>query len=216
MSEARANGVFIIAAPSGAGKTSLVAALLQRAEQLTLSISHTTRPPRPGERDGEHYHFVTPELYRGMVSRGEFLEHATVHGHGYGTARAGVVGQLDRGLDVVCEIDWQGARQIKALMPESVGIFILPPSRAALAQRLRRRAQDSEAVIARRLDAAVVEMGHYHEFDYLVINDAFETALDDLISVVRAERLGTGRQSRRHRELVAELLGEDALHSHAR
>ncbi len=204
----RANGVFVIAAPSGAGKTSLVAALLRRASSLALSISHTTRSPRPDERDGEHYHFVSPEIYQRMVEADQFLEHATVHGHGYGTAKAGVIEQLDRGYDVVTEIDWQGARQIKALMPEAISVFIVPPSRAALAERLKRRAQDSPTVIARRLAAAVAEMSHHREFDYLVVNDDFETALEDLISVVRSARLSSARQQSRHRKLLEELLAD--------
>ena len=211
MSESRdpATGVvFVVSAPSGAGKTSLVDALLNSVEHLMLSISHTTRAPRPGERDGEHYHFVTPEAYRAMVHADEFLENASVHGYGYGTSRAALVAELGRGNDVVTEIDWQGARQIKALMPEAVGIFILPPSRAALAERLKRRAQDNETIIARRLAAAVAEMGHYHEFDYLVINDDFETALDDLITVVKAARLATVRQALRCHGLLDGLLGE--------
>ncbi len=198
--------LLVISAPSGAGKTSLVRALVDGDPELVLSVSHTTRAPRPGERDGEHYHFVSAARFAEMVAAGAFLEHAEVFGHRYGTARAGVLAELERGRDVLLEIDWQGARQVRERMPEALAVFILPPSREALAERLRARAQDSESVIERRLAAARREIEHYREFDYLVVNERFEEALADLQAIVRAERLRLPRQRDRHAALLAALL----------
>lgn len=180
--------LYIIAAPSGAGKTSLVKKLVETTPGVTVSISHTTRPPRPGERDGEHYYFVAPTAFEAMIAESAFLEHAQVFGNRYGTSRATVQAQREAGLDVILEIDWQGARQVRAQMPDSSSIFILPPSREALRQRLTCRGQDSAEVIERRMTAALDELSHYVEFDYLVINDDFAIALDALRAIVIAHR----------------------------
>jgi guanylate kinase len=179
--------LFILSAASGTGKTSLASALVQSVPNLEKSISHTTRPPRPGERDGVHYHFVDNPAFNAMVARGEFLEHATVFGNRYGTAAAEVESRLLRGRSVILDIDWQGARSVKRTMREAVGIFLLPPSRAALRERLMRRGQDSPEVIARRLHEAISEMSHYKEFDYVVVNDDFEHALADLQHIARGD-----------------------------
>lgn len=198
--------LFVVAAPSGAGKTTLVNALVERHEDLVLSVSHTTRPPRPGEEDGTHYHFVSDEAFDRMVSEGGFLEHADVFGSRYGTGRAQVEKALKNGKDVILEIDWQGARQIRDAMPESTGIFILPPSREALVERLRGRGQDSPSVIETRTAQAQEELSHYDEFDFLVVNDDFETALGDLEAVLRAQRLSLKRQQLARRSLIDALL----------
>lgn len=198
--------LFIVAAPSGAGKSSLVNALLAREPGIDLSISYTSRAPRPGERDGEHYHFVSEPQFLAMVEAGDFFEHARVHGDLKGTARQSVEPQLSRGRDVLLEIDWQGARQVRAKVPGAVGIFILPPSRQALEQRMRARAQDSEEVIARRLAAAREEMSHYHEFDYVVVNEDFERAVDELRCIFLACRLRREAQAARHAGLIDALL----------
>jgi guanylate kinase len=190
------NRLFVISAPSGAGKTTLVRALMEREPELRMSVSYTTRARRPGEQDGQHYHFVSPETFETMVDDGAFLEHARVFDNCYGTSRAQVEGLLAEGRGVVLEIDWQGARQVRAAMPESVGVFILPPSRAELERRLRGRATDSEAVIRRRLADAVTDMSHWQEFDYVVVNDAFDAALEALSDVVR----GRGEGSRAGRD----------------
>ncbi|OAP87716.1 guanylate kinase, partial [Acidithiobacillus ferrooxidans] len=180
--------LWIISAPSGAGKTSLARALVAATPQLRTSVSYTTRSPRPGEVEGTDYHFVPTEAFTAMAERGEFLEFAKVHGNGYGTSEPWVKSQLFAGTDCLLEIDWQGARQVRERLPgQAVSIFILPPSVAALAERLRDRGQDSEAVIARRLAAAREELLHYDEFDYLVVNDHFQDALADLQSIVHAE-----------------------------
>jgi len=179
--------LFILSAASGTGKTSLASALVQSVPGLETSISHTTRAPRPGEQDGVHYHFVDQKTFDAMVARGEFLEHATVFGNRYGTAAAEVESRLLRGRSVILDIDWQGARSVKRVMSEAVGIFLLPPSRAALRERLTRRGQDSPEVIARRLHEATSEMSHYQEFDYVVVNDDFEHALADLQHIVRGD-----------------------------
>ncbi|RMD80010.1 MAG: guanylate kinase [Gammaproteobacteria bacterium] len=200
--------LYVVSAPSGAGKTSLVRALVERVPGLALSVSHTTRPPRPGERDGVHYHFVDPDTFRRMAEEGAFLEHAQVFGHCYGTSRAWVEGRLAEGVDVILEIDWQGARQVRAALPGTVGIFILPPSLKVLEQRLRTRGQDSEETIRRRLAEAVAEMRHYAEYDYVVVNEVFERALGDLEAIVRARRLLLERQRRRLAPLLEGLLGE--------
>ncbi len=200
--------LFIVSAPSGAGKTSLVKALVERLDHIRLSISYTTRPPRPGERDGEDYHFVSEEEFQAMVRQGAFLEHARVFGHSYGTSRAWIEEQLQADTDVILEIDWQGARQVRELLPGAVSIFILPPSREVLLQRLRGRGQDPEDVIARRMAKAVDEMRHYREYDYLVINDVFEQALETLIHLIQAARLRTPLQARRHADLIRSLLAE--------
>jgi guanylate kinase len=176
--------LFIFSAASGTGKTSLAHALLKRVPQLAFSVSHTTRAPRPGETHGAHYYFVSPEEFGRMVAAGEFLEHAQVFGNHYGTARRVIEDLLREGRHVILDIDWQGARAIKAQMPEAVSIFLLPPSRAALAERLRGRAQDAPEVIARRMAEATVEMSHYHEFDHVVVNDDFEAALADLVAII--------------------------------
>lgn len=176
--------LVILSAASGTGKTSLAKALAERSPDLTVAVSHTTRPPRRGERHGYHYYFISPEAFEAMAARGEFLEHAEVFGNRYGTARAVVEDLLARGKRVLFDIDWQGARAIKRAWPSAVGIFLLPPSRAVLEQRLKDRRQDAPDVIARRMQAALDEMGHYPEFDYVVINDDFEQALSDLQAIV--------------------------------
>ena len=196
----------MVSAPSGAGKTSLVKELRTHTEGFTVSVSHTTRSQRPGERHGVDYYFVTKEAFDAMVENGEFLEHARVFDNQYGTARATVESQLQSGADVLLEIDWQGARQVKRLLPECQTIFILPPSREALQRRLQGRGQDDEATIARRMRDAVAEMSHYAEYDYLVVNDDFQTALQELRSIVIANRLETVRQKMRLSGLIAGLL----------
>jgi guanylate kinase len=198
--------LYIVSAPSGAGKTSLVAGLLESRDNLTVSVSHTTRLPRPGEEDGRHYHFTDAETFLAMIEDGAFLEHARVFDNYYGTSRAAVDRELERGLDVILEIDWQGARQVRRLMPGCQSIFIIPPSRDALEARLRGRGQDSGQVIERRLREAVKEMEHHREYDYLVVNDVFETALAELQSVFAANRLRLRSQIERHRQLLEDLL----------
>jgi guanylate kinase len=188
-----AGALFVVVAPSGAGKTSLVAALLREEPSLTLSVSFTTRSPRPGEVDGRDYHFVSRERFEAMIAAGDFLEHANVYGNLYGTARSAVAAQLDAGEDVVLEIDWQGARQVRLLFARMVGIFILPPSLATLQERLTARGKDSPEVIARRLAAAREDISHVLEFEYIIVNDTFDIALADLRSVVRAARLSRER-----------------------
>ena len=199
--------LYIISAPSGAGKSSLLRAVLDTSgDELALSISHTTRAPRPGEVDGQDYHFVDTGTFREMIASDDFLEHAEVFDNFYGTSKAGVQAQLAAGQDVILEIDWQGARQVRTLMPESVGIFILPPSREALRERLQNRGQDDETVIERRMRAAVSEMSHYDEYDYLIINDDFRQAQDELASIMRSRRLRLPAQAGRQGSLLADLL----------
>jgi guanylate kinase len=193
--------LYVVTAPSGAGKTSLINALLADDRALTLSVSYTTRPPRPGEQDGREYHFVDLPRFEAMLERGEFLESAEVHGHRYGTSQKVIDEVRARGRDLVLEIDWQGAEQLRRLYPQSIGIFILPPSMAELERRLRARAQDSDEVIRRRLRNAAAEMSHAAEFKYAIINNNFDDARQDLRAVVRAERLATGRQLERHPEV---------------
>lgn len=196
------NGLlYVVTAPSGAGKTSLINALLADDRALALSVSYTTRPPRPGEQNGREYHFVDLPRFEAMLERGEFLESAEVHGHRYGTSQKVIDEVRARGCDLVLEIDWQGAEQVRRLYPESIGIFILPPSMAELERRLRARAQDSDEAIRRRLRNAAAEMSHAVEFKYAIINNNFDDARQDLRAVVRAERLATGRQLERHPEV---------------
>lgn len=199
--------LFIVAAASGTGKTSLVRALVEGDERLGVSVSHTTRAPRPGEVDGVNYHFVTREQFQAGVDAGDFLEHAEVFGNCYGTSRRWVEQQLARDHDVILEIDWQGAQIVRALMPEAVSVFILPPSLQALAERLNGRGTDSAEVIAHRLGESIADIAHYDEFDCLVINDDFNAALADLRAIVRAARLSHRAQSRRQAELIRRLLG---------
>lgn len=195
--------LFTISAPSGAGKTSLVKALLERrAEAVAVCVSHTTRPMRPGDVDGGDYHFVDSETFVKMVENDEFLEHAKVFDNLYGTARASVESLLGGGKNVILEIDWQGARQVKAKMPETVAIFILPPSRAELEQRLRDRGTDNEATIARRMRDADREMSHHDDAEYLVINDNFDRALFDLEAIVHTQGLTLERQKLKNRALI--------------
>lgn len=201
-----AGTLCIVAAPSGAGKTSLVKKLMDTTSGVTVAVSHTTRPARPGETDGVHYHFVTPSIFTDMIAADAFLEHAQVFDHRYGTSRAAVQAALAAGLDVILEIDWQGARQVRAHLSECVSIFILPPSRAALRQRLTGRGQDSPEVIDRRMAAALDELSHYVEFDYLVINDHFPTALAALRAILLAQRCRRTAQLARHPELIQKLL----------
>lgn len=193
--------LFVVTAPSGAGKTSLIEALLRDDARLRLSVSYTTRAPRPGEQDGREYHFVDEPAFLAMLERGEFLESAEVHGHRYGTAHRAVRELLAGGSDIVLEIDWQGAQQVRRLLPGCVGVFILPPSIAELERRMRSRGQDSAAVIAQRLSNAREELSHAPEFEYAIINNDFEEARRDLAAVVRAERARTARQLDRHPEL---------------
>jgi len=199
--------LLIVSAPSGAGKTSLVQALLERDPHLGRSVSATTRAPRPGETDGVHYHFLTPAIFRAEVAAGGFLEHAEVFGNLYGTRAADVQRGCAPGRGLILEIDWQGARQVRAHFPTAVGVFILPPSAAELQRRLRTRGTDSDAVIERRLAQAREDCTHWDEYDYVVVNDRFETALADLSAVVGAERLRTSRQRGLPARLGADLHG---------
>ncbi len=197
--------LYIVSAPSGAGKTSLVAKLLENDSGIRKSVSCTTRGPRAGEIDGRHYHFVTPEIFEQRARTGDFLESATVHGNRYGTSRRWVEEQLAGDTDIVLEIDWQGAAQVRGLMPAAISIFILPPSFEALLQRLNSRAQDAPEVIATRLTNAREEISHVHDFDYVIINSEFKVAAAELQDIVRAERLRTAHQLARHTALINRL-----------
>jgi len=197
--------VFMVVAPSGAGKSSLVNALLARDADIALSVSYTTRPPRPGEADGREYHFVDREAFLRRRAQGDFLESAEVHGNLYGTSRVEIESRLSAGADVLLEIDWQGARQVKTYFPRAVGVFILPPSIDALDERLHKRGQDSPSVIKRRLLAAGSEIARAPEFDYIIINQDFDVALAQLTAVVTAARLRFEAQAARHHELFAQL-----------
>ena len=198
--------LFVLAAPSGGGKTSLVAALLEREPGIRLSVSYTTRPPRPGETDGVHYHFIDEPRFLDLKAKGEFLENAYVHGNWYATSATWLAAEVARGHDVLLEIDWQGAQQVRRLIPEAVHIFILPPSLALLRERLEKRGQDSTDVIKRRLEAAKEEMRHCGDFDYVIMNQDFARAVDDLSAIVRAARLTATRQMARHAHLLERLL----------
>ncbi|WP_342316071.1 guanylate kinase [Lysobacter sp. FW306-1B-D06B] len=201
--------LFIVAAPSGAGKSSIVNAVLARDPNICLSISFTSRKPRPGERHAEHYHFVSAQEFEDMVAAGDFFEHALVHGDWKGSARQSVEPQLASGKDVLLEIDWQGARQVRDKVPDAVSVFILPPSRQALEQRMRNRGQDSEEVIAQRLAAAREEMSHYGEFDFVIVNEDFETAVGEMCSIFIASRVRRDQQVARHSRLITALLADD-------
>ncbi|GAA0699887.1 guanylate kinase [Marinobacterium maritimum] len=203
-----AGTLYILSAPSGAGKTSLVKALLQQDDQVGVSVSHTTRAMRPGEADGVDYNFVSMDDFNALIEQGQFLEYAEVFGNKYGTSQQWVKEQLAAGRDVILEIDWQGAEQVRRLMPEAVTVFILPPSRAALRERLNARGQDSDEVIEGRMAEATSEMSHYPEYDYLLINDDFDIALQQLASLFRARRLRQSAQQTRHQVLLEQLLSE--------
>ena len=198
-----AGNLFIVAAPSGAGKTTLVKLLLERDGDIGLSVSYTTRAPRPGEVDGREYHFVDVPAFQAMRGRGDFIESAEVHGNFYGTSRRWIVEQMAAGQDILLEIDWQGAQQVRKVFPGSTGIFILPPSVEELERRLTGRGQDSAGIIARRVAAALDEMRHVREFDYVIINNKLSEAIEDLQTVVRAVRLRTASQLDRHHALFA-------------
>jgi guanylate kinase len=194
--------LFIVSSPSGGGKTSLVKSLLEAESDVRLSISHTTRPPRPGETNGRDYHFVTLEVFQRMQQGGDFLESAEIYGNRYGTSQKWIEGERAAGRDVLLEIDWQGAQQVRRLVPGTVGIFVLPPSLEALEARLKGRGQDDAQVIARRMTAAREEISHAAEYDYVIINEDFSRAALDLRSIVRAERLKTAIQLARHSNLI--------------
>jgi guanylate kinase len=201
--------LFIICAPSGGGKTTIVNRVQARDPALKLSVSYTTRPPRPGEVEGMHYHFVDEATFARMKADGAFLEWALVHGNSYGTSKAWLESEMAKGNDVLLEIDVQGAAQVRKLMPSAVGIFLLPPSTTLLSERLIGRGQDSAEVIARRLEAARTEMSRVDEFDYVIINNDFAAAVEDFSAVVRASRLRRALQRARHPELFHNLLGSD-------
>jgi len=199
--------LYVVAAPSGGGKTSLISALLARDDRIKLSVSHTTRPPRPGEQDGVHYHFIDEVTFLDLVAQNAFLEYAEVFDHHYGSGRQAVEQQLAAGNDVILDIDWQGARQIRQAFPACCSIFIIPPSLAVLRQRLTKRGQDSESVIQRRMRDAQAEISHWDEFDFLIVNDDFDQALSDLHSIVRSGKLNRPLKAHQSREILAELLG---------
>lgn len=211
MATSNAN-LFIVAAPSGAGKSSLISALLQRAQEghlfnaAQLSVSHTTRRPREGEIDGEHYHFIQPEQFEKMISQDAFYEHAKVFQNYYGTSKAAINDTLLAGIDVLLDIDWQGARQVKNITPSVVSIFILPPSKEELNTRLVSRGKDSDEIIQSRMQQAQQEMSHFDEFDYVIVNDNFTDALDQLITIVKSHSLRLQQQQGRHKDLITALL----------
>ncbi|NIF27930.1 guanylate kinase [Pantoea sp. Tr-811] len=198
--------LYIVSAPSGAGKTSLVTALIKADPRVSVSVSHTTRAMRPGEQHGVNYHFVSHDDFKALIGKGDFLEHAEVFGNFYGTSRSALQEVLDQGNDLILEIDWQGAQQVRKLMPEARSVFILPPSQQALRERLDGRGQDSEEIIAGRMQEAVSEMEHYNEYEYVIINDDFAVALEELKAVFVANRLLLGKQQQRYSGLLKELL----------
>ncbi|WPE18786.1 guanylate kinase [Candidatus Thioglobus autotrophicus] len=198
--------LFIVAAPSGCGKTSLVKALIEKTENLCVSVSHTTRTARPGEEHGKNYFFVSQQEFDQINQDNGFIESAQVFDNYYGSAKQTVKDLLDSGTDVILEIDWQGARQVKATFDDAIGIFILPPSEAALRERLTDRGQDDKTIVDRRMQDAVSEMQHYNEFDYLVINDDFEVALEDLSQIIHAQRLQLSQQVLSHQSLLNSLI----------
>ncbi len=210
MSNKAPGGLFVVSAPSGGGKTSLtrasIDALAKAGITAEISVSYTTRAPRPGEQNGVHYHFVDRAAFEAMVKRGEFLEHAVIYGQYYGTARARTEQRLAAGRDVILDIDWQGARQVRQHMPLALGIYILPPSMAKLEQRLRARKQDSEDAIRQRLDKAREEMAHYEYYDYVVVNKDFETAMGEFVSIFVARRLTRPVQEIIHKLLIQKLI----------
>jgi len=206
-SENNHGSLFIIAAPSGGGKTSLVNALLKHDPRLVLSISHTTRPARPGELDGQHYHFVTEPEYEQMVKNGDFMEHAQVFDYYYGTNRKSVALQLEQGFDVILEIDWQGARQVRTVFPDCCLVFIIPPSLDDLRKRLTGRGQDSAKVIQRRMRDAQAEISHWAEFDHLVVNDNFDTALEELLAIINDHKNRKPHKVNKNHQLLAQRLG---------
>ncbi|GIC77379.1 guanylate kinase [Moritella sp. F3] len=205
---ARKGTLFIVSAPSGAGKSSLIKALLDAnpSSDMKVSVSHTTRDIRPGEVDGTHYHYIPVADFKAQIENNEFFEWAEVFGNYYGTSRVMIENTLARGIDIFLDIDWQGARQIKEQIADARGIFILPPSREELERRLNSRGQDSDEIIASRMAEAEAEMSHYNEYDYLIINDDFSTALEDLHAIVRAERLGSAKQAAKNSVIMKDLL----------
>lgn len=198
--------LYTVSAPSGAGKTSLVAALVKSNPEVCVSISHTTRPMRPGEKDGENYHFVDHATFEKMLEEGAFLEHARVFNNLYGTSQRWVVETLNQGMDVILEIDWQGAAQVRKQLPDTISVFILPPSLASLRQRLTGRGQDDPSVIEARMSEAISEISHYVEADYLIINDDFTTALAQFQALITSQHLSLARQAEKHAVLLRELL----------
>ncbi|KLV07423.1 guanylate kinase [Photobacterium aquae] len=202
--------LYIVSAPSGAGKSSLINALLETnpTYDMKVSVSHTTRGMRPGEEHGVHYNFVRVEEFLELVEQGSFLEHAEVFGNYYGTSRLWIEQQLDKGIDVFLDIDWQGARQIRKQMPAAKSLFILPPSKEELERRLNARGQDSDTVIARRMQEARSEISHYNEYDYVIVNDDFDVALMDLKAIIRAERLKQDKQAAKYNSMLTALLAE--------
>ncbi len=205
-----AGNLFIVSAPSGAGKSSLIQALLKRHSDMQVSVSHTTRAPRPGEQDGVHYHFISVDEFKALIAKDEFFEWAEVFGNYYGTSKSTIRDSLSRGIDVFLDIDWQGARQIKAQESSAKGIFILPPSLAELEQRLTKRGQDSNDVIAKRMAQAQSEMSHADEYEYLIINDNFDNALNEFERIVLAQRNSFGSQASKHQALLTQLLAKTA------
>ncbi|GAA6204947.1 MULTISPECIES: guanylate kinase [Thalassotalea] len=208
---ATSGNLFILSAPSGAGKSSLISALLKQASsrEMQVSVSHTTRQPRPGEVDGQHYHFVSVEKFKQQIDNHDFYEYAEVFGNYYGTSEVAIDNQLAKGIDVFLDIDWQGAQQVRMKKPDVTTIFISPPSRQALEERLRSRGQDSEEVIASRMAQAKAECSHYQEFDYIIVNDDFEQALADLTTIVNNQRLKRSQQIENHQLLFKDLLAND-------
>ncbi|ENN98299.1 MULTISPECIES: guanylate kinase [Pseudoalteromonas] len=205
MTQNRGN-LFILSAPSGAGKSSLISALLAKYSDMKVSVSHTTRSPRPGEENAVHYHFVSADEFKALIAKDDFFEWAQVFDNYYGTSKQAIESQLDAGIDVFLDIDWQGAQQVREIMPSVQTIFILPPSKAELEQRLNNRGQDSAEVIAGRMAKAQSETSHYNEYDYVVVNDDFETALSNIETIVLAQRLTLKAQASRHHDLITNLL----------
>jgi len=205
--ETNCGTLYIISAPSGAGKTSLVKALLEETDLIEVSVSYTTRAKRPGEREGVDYHYVDQETFRQMIAEDQFIEHAEVFGNYYGTSKMQIKDKLKAGIDVILEIDWQGAQQVRKQFEYSTNVFILPPSREELLSRLQERGQDSQDVIQKRMDEAIEQMSHFNEFEYLIVNDQFSHALGELKALIYAFRLRQTPQCRRHHELINALLG---------
>ncbi|MEH6736449.1 MAG: guanylate kinase [Shewanella sp.] len=201
--------LFIVSAPSGAGKSSLISALLKdKPSDKQVSVSHTTRKPRPGEVDGQHYHFITVEQFKALIAQNAFIEWAEVFGNFYGTSKLVIEQTLDKGIDVFLDIDWQGAEQVKKLMTTAIGVFILPPSKTELERRLTGRGQDSQQVIDSRMAQAVSEMSHYAQYEFIIVNDDFDNALADLSAIIRSQRLTCASQQHAQNDMIVDLLAD--------